>query len=291
MTVHPVPTGFPAGAPVLDVRHLTVRYDDVQALDDVSVTLAPGRICGLIGVNGSGKSTLFKALMGLLAPQYGSVELFGRTTASARKQGLVAYMPQAEEVDWTFPVSVSDVVAMGLYGRLGPARRLRAADRAAVDQALERVGLTDLRRRQIGQLSGGQRKRVFIARSIAQDAKLLLLDEPFAGVDRSSERTMTALLQDLRDEGRSVLVSTHDLAGVPELCDEAILLHQRVLAQGDPAAVLTHGNLARAFGPVPRAAPLPPAAASSPTASSPTPAPASSPAQSAAPAPAPIGKP
>jgi manganese transport system ATP-binding protein len=260
-----------AGTPVLDVRDLSVRYNEVHALDDVSVTLAAGRICGLIGVNGSGKSTLFKALMGLLVPREGSVELFGMTTAQARKRGLVAYMPQAEEVDWTFPVSVSDVVAMGLYGRLGAARRLGAAERAAVDDALERVGLTALRRRQIGQLSGGQRKRVFIARSIAQDARLLLLDEPFAGVDQASERTMTGLLKSLRDEGRSVLVSTHDLAGVPALCDEAVLLHRRVLASGDPSEVLTHGNLARAFGaapadPAPRApvdtAPAAPAAAS-----------------------------
>ncbi|WP_394253321.1 metal ABC transporter ATP-binding protein [Arthrobacter pityocampae] len=240
-----------APAPVVDVRHLTVRYGDVLALDNVGLHLAPGRICGLIGVNGSGKSTLFTSLMGLLTPQAGSVELFGTSVARARKDGLVAYMPQAEGVDWTFPVSVSDVVGMGLYGRLGTARRLRAADRAAVDDALERVGLSSLRRRQIGQLSGGQRKRVFIARSIAQDARLLLLDEPFAGVDRSSEHTMTALLKALRDEGRSVLVSTHDLAGVPDLCDEAVLLHQRVLAHGDPAEVLTHANLALAFGPLP----------------------------------------
>jgi manganese transport system ATP-binding protein len=239
------------GAPILDVRGVSVTYDDVQALDDVSVSLRAGSICGLIGVNGSGKSTLFKALMGLVAPQQGTVELFGRTTAAARKAGLVAYMPQAEEVDWTFPVSVSDVVGMGVYGRLGAARRLRPADRAAVGEALERVGLTDLGRRQIGRLSGGQRKRVFIARSIAQDARLLLLDEPFAGVDRASERTMTALLRDLREEGRSVLVSTHDLAGVPEFCDEAVLLHRRVLAHGHPAAVLTQGNLARAFGAAP----------------------------------------
>lgn len=244
----------PLGAHVLDVRNLTVHYNEVHALDDVTVALPAGRICGLIGVNGSGKSTLFKALMGLITPQGGAVELFGLSTASARRCGLVAYMPQSEEVDWTFPVSVADVVAMGLYGRLGSARRLRAPERVAVTDALERVGLVDLRRRQIGQLSGGQRKRVFIARSIAQDARLLLLDEPFAGVDQASEHTMTALLKVMRDEGRSVLVSTHDLAGVPELCDEAVLLHQRVLAHGHPSEVLTHDNLALAFGPVPPAA-------------------------------------
>jgi manganese transport system ATP-binding protein len=256
--VHPDPPADPTAAvPVLAVRHLGVRYNEVQALDDVTLTLAAGRICGLIGVNGSGKSTLFTALMGLLVPQQGDVQLFGTSTASARKQGLVAYMPQAEQVDWTFPVSVADVVAMGLYGRLGAARRLRAVDRAAVGDALDRVGLADLRKRQIGQLSGGQRKRVFVARSIAQDARLLLLDEPFAGVDQASQASMTRLLKTLRDEGRSVLVSTHDLAGVPELCDEAVLLHRRVLAHGAPSEVLTQENLALAFGPLPVARPSP----------------------------------
>ena len=240
-----------AGTAALVVEHLSVRYNDVHALDDVSLTVGTGSICGLIGVNGSGKSTLFTAVMGLLVPDNGSVGLFGGTTSDARRQGLVAYMPQAEGVDWTFPVSVSDVVAMGLYGRLGSARRLRAADKASVDRALERVGLADLRKRQIGQLSGGQRKRVFIARSIAQDARLLLLDEPFAGVDQASQASMTVLLRALRDEGRSVLVSTHDLAGVPHLCDEAVLLHRRVLAQGLPSEVLTQANLALAFGTVP----------------------------------------
>lgn len=234
--------------PVIEVDRLGVTYGQVRALQDVSLSLAPGRICALIGVNGSGKSTLFKALMGLVAPDTGGVSLFGLPIADARKRQLVAYMPQTEDVDWTFPVSVADVVTMGIYGRLGLTRRLREADRAAVDLALERVGLADLRRRQIGQLSGGQRKRVFIARSIAQDARLLLLDEPFAGVDRTSERTMVSLLKTLRDEGRSVLVSTHDLAGAPALSDEAILLHGSVLAHGHPSEVLTPDNLARAFG-------------------------------------------
>jgi manganese transport system ATP-binding protein len=244
-------TAVPVASGVLAVEHLSVSYNEVHALDDVTLTVGAGSICGLIGVNGSGKSTLFTAVMGLLTPDHGSVSLFGGTTSEARRQGLVAYMPQAEGVDWTFPVSVADVVGMGLYGRLGSARRLRPADRATVDHALDRVGLGDLRRRQIGQLSGGQRKRVFIARSIAQDARLLLLDEPFAGVDQASQASMTRLLRALRDEGRSVLVSTHDLAGVPDLCDAAVLLHRRVLAQGRPSEVLTQANLALAFGTAP----------------------------------------
>ncbi|WP_049822413.1 metal ABC transporter ATP-binding protein [Arthrobacter sp. H41] len=238
----------PVQDPALRISGLTVAYSEVLALDAVSLTLDAGLICGLIGVNGSGKSTLFKALLGLLEPQAGTVELFGMAHRQARRSGLVAYMPQAEDVDWNFPVSVNDVVGMGRYGHLGSMRRLRPADHSAVGAALERVGLEHLRKRQIGELSGGQRKRVFVARSIAQEAQLLLLDEPFAGVDRSSEATMTALLRELRDEGRSVLVSTHNLAGIPEFCDTAVLLHQRVLAHGTPEDVLTSGNLARAFG-------------------------------------------
>ncbi|WP_253904338.1 metal ABC transporter ATP-binding protein [Arthrobacter sp. Br18] len=244
----PAPARDSAPAAALHVTDLTVTYNEVPALDAVDLTLDSGLICGLIGVNGSGKSTLFKTLMGLVEPQAGSIALFGMPHRQARRSGLVAYMPQAEDVDWNFPVSVNDVVAMGRYGHLGATRRLRQADHAAVGAALEKVGLESLRKRQIGELSGGQRKRAFIARSIAQEAQLLLLDEPFAGVDRSSEATMTVLLKELRDEGRSVLVSTHNLAGIPELCDTAVLLHQRVLAHGTPADVLTSENLARAFG-------------------------------------------
>ncbi len=232
----------------LHVEALTVSYQDVRALDNVTVRILPSRICGLVGVNGSGKSTLFKSLMGLLQPDSGSVRLFGCDNLTARRQGFVSYVPQAEDVDWDFPVSVEDVVLMGRYRHMGATRRPSEHDRHAVGAALARVGLSDLRRRQIGELSGGQRKRAFVARSIAQDAPLLLLDEPFAGVDRTSEATMVALLKELRDEGKTVLVSTHDLAGIPQLCNEAILLHNRVLAHGEPAEVLTHENLAQAFG-------------------------------------------
>lgn len=235
--------------PAIAVEHLTVSYGDVTALSDVSIELQPGHVCGLIGVNGSGKSTLFKCIMGLVQPQRGTLAIFGLDHQSARKERMVAYVPQSEDVDWTFPISVGDVVLMGRYAHMGPSRRASRGDRAAVGAALERVGLADLRNRQIGELSGGQKKRAFVARSIAQDAQLLLLDEPFAGVDKASEATLVDLLRELRNEGRSALVSTHDLAGIPQLCDEAVLLHNRVLAHGLPADVLTHHNLARAFGP------------------------------------------
>lgn len=238
----------PPPVPAIRIDALTVRYAEVLALESVDMSLQQGRICGLIGVNGSGKSTLFKAIMGLVAPSSGKVELFGGSPKSSRKNNLLTYVPQSEDVDWTFPVSVYDVVLMGRYGHLGPTRRPRAEDRRAVEYALDLVGLDRLAGRQIGELSGGQRKRAFVARGIAQEARLMLLDEPFAGVDKTSEATMTRLLRQLRGEGRTILISTHDLAGIPAFCDEALLLHQRVLAHGRPEDVLTTDNLARAFG-------------------------------------------
>lgn len=227
---------------------LTVRYRGTLALEDVSLQVGDGRVCGLLGVNGSGKSTLFKALMGLVRPDRGRIRLLDEEPRRARARGLVAYVPQSEAVDWTFPVTVSDVVLMGRYGRMGPMRRPKAADRAAVAAALERVGLTELAGNPIGALSGGQRKRAFVARGLAQGARLLLLDEPFAGVDRGSEAMISDLLRELRAEGCTILVSTHDLAGAPALCDEAVLLQRRVLAHGPVADVLAPETLARTFG-------------------------------------------
>jgi manganese transport system ATP-binding protein len=232
----------------IEISSLTVRYDERLALDDVSLTITRGHVVGLIGMNGSGKSTLFRAIMGVVALESGSVLLDGAAPVHARKAGAVGYVPQTEAVDWAFPVSVRDVVMMGRYGRLGVTRRPRRADHDAVDNALLRVELTELANRQIGTLSGGQRKRAFVARGIAQDSSLLLLDEPFAGVDRRSEATMVRLLRELAAEGRTVVVSTHDLHALPELADEAILLRQRVLFQGPVADALTTANLARTFG-------------------------------------------
>ena len=168
--------------------------------------------------------------------------------AAARRAGLIGYMPQSEDVDWQFPLSVRDVVLTGRYGHMGPTRRTRPADRAAVADALERVELTDYRDRQIGQLSGGQRKRAFLARCIAQGASILLLDEPFAGVDKRTEATISRLLRDLAAGGATILVSTHDLQALPGLADEAVLLMRRVLMHAAPSEVLQPQNLARAFG-------------------------------------------
>ena len=233
---------------VLDVRGVSVRYGEVTALDAVDLQLGTGTVCGLLGANGSGKSTLFKATMGLLRPYAGTVRILGGDVRSARRSAAIAYMPQAEAIDPDFPVTAREVVLTGRFGRMGIARRARAADRAAVDDALARVGLADLAGRQIGRLSGGQRKRVFLARAIAQDAPLLLLDEPFAGVDRGTQEAMTTVLHELRDDGRTVLVSTHDIAGVDTLCDRAVLLAGRLLADGPPPAVVTPEVLGRVFG-------------------------------------------
>lgn len=240
--------GARADAPALDVHGLTVHYGDVLALDDVSLTLRRGTVCGLIGMNGSGKSTLFKAIMGTVRPDRGSVAIAGLSPKQARRAGIVGYVPQSEDVDWSFPLSVHDVVMMGRYGFQGFTRRPRPADRAAVAEALDRVELTNLADRRIGALSGGQRKRAFVARGLAQGADVLLLDEPFAGVDRRSEATITELLRDLAAGGATVLVSSHDLEALPRLADEAILLLRRVLFHGDPDVALQPEQLARAFG-------------------------------------------
>ncbi len=230
------------------VENVSVHYGDVHALEHVDLTLNSGSVCGLIGMNGSGKSTLFKVIMGMIRPDSGSVRIAGIEAAVARKKGYVGYVPQSEDVDWSFPISVRDVVMMGRYGHMGFTRRPRRADRDAVAHALERVQLTEFADRQIGQLSGGQKKRAFVARGIAQDASILLLDEPFAGVDKRSEATISTLLRELAADGRSILVSTHDLHAVPKLCDEAVLLMRKVLVHSDPDTVLRPENLALAFG-------------------------------------------
>jgi len=217
-------------------------------LRDVNFELPTGTITALVGVNGAGKSTLFKALMGFLPATAGTVTILDRPVLDALKANLVSYVPQAEEVDWSFPVLVEDVVMMGRYGLMGFLRRPKPADRAAVDQALARVKMTEFRYRQIGELSGGQRKRVFLARALAQDGRVILLDEPFTGVDVQTEDAIIALLREMRDEGRVMLVSTHNLGSVPEFCDRTILVKGTVLAYGPTATTFTQANLEAAFG-------------------------------------------
>ncbi|UIJ74281.1 manganese/iron ABC transporter ATP-binding protein [Aurantimonas sp. HBX-1] len=231
------------------VTDATVTYRNGQtALRDASFAIPTGTIAALVGVNGSGKSTLFKAIMGFVRVARGEIRVLGLPVRDALKQGLVAYVPQAEEVDWSFPVLVEDVVMMGRYGHMNFLRIPSATDRQAVDTALARVGMADYRKRQIGELSGGQRKRVFLARALAQDGRVILLDEPFTGVDVKTEEAIIGLLRDLREEGRVMLVSTHNLGSVPEFCDRTILLKGTVLAYGPTPEIFTQANLERAFG-------------------------------------------
>ena len=233
----------------LSATDITVTYRNGHtALRDASFTLPTGTIAALVGVNGSGKSTLFKAIMGFVPTAAGEITVLGGTVKDALKSNVVAYVPQAEEVDWSFPVLVEDVVMMGRYGHMGFLRIPKPADHRAVEQALERVGMSAYRKRQIGELSGGQKKRVFLARALAQDSRVILLDEPFTGVDVQTEEEIIKLLRAMRDEGRVMLVSTHNLGSVPEFCDRTILIKGTVLAHGPTEEIFTSKNLERAFG-------------------------------------------
>lgn len=252
-----MPTDASRERPTIEVAGLSAAYPGGgRALRDVSFAIRGGRICGLAGPNGSGKSTLFKTIMGLLQPIAGTVRISGGDVAAARRAGIVSYVPQLEEVDWTFPVSVTDVVTMGRQGRMGFLRIPSAEDRRIVAASLARVGMEGFAERQIGELSGGQRKRVFLARALAQEAPIILLDEPFTGVDRKTEESIIRLLRGLREEGRLLLVSTHDLAALPELCDDVILLNNHLVAAGPVQDTYTSENLAKAFGAPPRAVPV-----------------------------------
>jgi len=233
----------------ISAQNVTVIYRNGHtALRDASFAIPRGTVTALVGVNGAGKSTLFKAIMGFVPASRGEIRLLGKTVKQALRENLVAYVPQSEEVDWSFPVLVEDVVMMGRYGHMGFLRRPSAADRAAVDQALARVNMQDYRHRQIGELSGGQRKRVFLARALAQDGQVILLDEPFTGVDVKTEDQIIALLRELRDEGRVMLVSTHNLGSVPEFCDRTVLIKGTVLDHGLTETTFKPENLKKAFG-------------------------------------------
>lgn len=235
----------------IEADQLCVDYNGLLALHDASLRLEPGCICGLVGMNGAGKTTLFKTLMGFLRPSRGYIRINGVSVREAQRQQAVAYVPQNESVDCSFPVSVWDVVMMGRYGSMNLLRIPGASDRAAVRHALERVDLLELRHRPIGALSGGQRKRAFLARAIAQGASVLLLDEPFNGVDVRTERLMAELFFQFRDEGRSILISTHDLSHVRDFCDRVVLINKTVLAYGETSEVFTPENLALTFGGLP----------------------------------------
>ncbi|MGB6104118.1 MAG: manganese/iron ABC transporter ATP-binding protein [Pusillimonas sp.] len=249
----------------INVAHATVTYrNGLTAVHDASFSIPTGTITALVGVNGSGKSTLFKAIMGFLRLATGSISVLGMPVQAAIRRKLIAYVPQSEEVDWNFPILVEDVVMMGRYGHMNFMRRPRTVDHEAVEQALMRVGMTGFRKHQIGELSGGQKKRIFLARALAQDGRVILLDEPFTGVDVRTEDAIIQLLSGLRDEGRVMLVSTHNLGSVPEFCDRTVLINRTVLAQGLTSDVFTPQNLAKAFGGMLRHFDLPPSSAHRP---------------------------
>jgi len=233
----------------INVENLTVKYPNGHiGLNNASFAIPAGSITALVGINGAGKSTLFKSLMGFLRISFGEISVLGLSVQSALKQNTIAYVPQAEEVDWSFPVLVKDVVMMGRYGHMGFFRNAKTTDHEAVNRALERVNMNEFSDRQIGELSGGQRKRVFLARALAQNSKIILLDEPFTGVDVQTEDAIINLLREMKKEGKLMLVSTHNLGSVPEFCDRVILINQTVLAYGLTKTTFTRENLELAFG-------------------------------------------
>ncbi|NJM36613.1 MAG: ATP-binding cassette domain-containing protein [Akkermansiaceae bacterium] len=235
--------------PKLDVAGVSVAYANGHlALHDASFQLEGGTICALVGVNGSGKSTLFKSIMGFVSPKAGTVKINGQPIHAALKKHFVAYVPQSEEVDWQFPVSVWDVAMMGRYGAMNFLRIPGFKDKSKVEESLRRVSMWEYKDRQIGELSGGQKKRVFLARALAQGGRVILLDEPFTGVDVKTEEAIIDLLRELRAAGSIILVSTHNLGSVPEFCDQVVLINRTVLAYGPTAEVFTEQNLAATFG-------------------------------------------
>jgi ABC-type Mn2+/Zn2+ transport system ATPase subunit len=229
----------------LVIKNLTVRYRRVLALDDVSLATSCGNRVALIGPNGAGKSTLLKAIAGLVPRDGGTINWRG--TAVNKWSREFAYLPQREEVDWSFPITVRGLVEMGRYPQTGWWRKFSSDDGAAVDRALESLALLDLQHRQIRELSGGQQQRAFLARALAQEAHVLLLDEPFTGLDRNAAQLLGDLLNRLAHEGRLVIASHHDLNTVPRLFDEALVLATRSLAFGPVAEVLTPDLLERTF--------------------------------------------
>ncbi|MEL7090790.1 MAG: metal ABC transporter ATP-binding protein [Pseudomonadota bacterium] len=230
----------------LSVRGLTVAYSQSPALFSVDVTVRAGAMTAIVGPNGAGKSTLLKAALGVVSPLAGSVNVFGRPLDAMRDR--IAYVPQRASVDWDFPTRVIDVVLMGMYRQLGLLGRVRGAQKTRALECLDRVGMKDFASRQIGQLSGGQQQRVFLARALAQEADIYLLDEPFAGVDAATEKAIISVLQALRDAGRTVLAVHHDLSTVPTYFDDIILLNREVIAAGPVADTFVPDLVQRTYG-------------------------------------------
>lgn len=231
--------------PILDVRSVSVRYDGRAALDDITFHLHVGERVAVVGPNGAGKSTLFKVVAGVLQPNSGEVTISGSKPAA---HSCIAYIPQRSQVDWKFPVSVADVVMMGRSAKLGPFNFPKKRDWDFVNHALETVHIGDLSRRQINQLSGGQQQRMFIARALAQEAELMLMDEPLTGLDTPAQEGLLNVLDTLREQKVTVMVATHDLDQAASHFDRIMLLNHRIIAFGAPKTALQTNNLVRAYG-------------------------------------------
>ncbi|MEM9293823.1 MAG: metal ABC transporter ATP-binding protein [Acidobacteriota bacterium] len=235
-----------SGGPAVEVHDLTVAYHTEPVLWDVDLEIPEGRLVAIVGPNGAGKSTLLKAILDIVSPVTGWVKIFGE--AYAQRRSWVGYVPQRESVDWDFPTSALDVVTMGLYGRLGWLRRPGRREKELALESLEKVGMEAFANRQISELSGGQQQRVFLARALAQDARIYLMDEPFAGVDAATEAAILTLLQELRATGRTVVAVHHDLQTVAEYFDHVVLLNLRLVAAGSVESTFTTENLQRTYG-------------------------------------------
>ncbi len=233
-------------APPIEIHDLTISYHKKPVLWGVDLDIPEGAIVGIIGPNGAGKSTLIKGILGMLPLASGYVKIYGDELKVRRKE--VAYVPQRESVDWDFPVTVRDVVLMGRYGHLSTFQRPRRSDHEKVDQALTQIGMASFRNRQIGNLSGGQQQRVFLARALAQEARIYLMDEPFVGVDAATESVIIELLRQLKQQGKTVVVVNHDLQTAREYFDYLLLLNMRKVAFGPTAEVFTPELLQKTYG-------------------------------------------
>ena len=233
---------------IININDFTVKLNNKTILENINLTLHGPKIIALVGANGAGKSTLFKSIMGIINPSDGNIIINGKNPKDALKNNLISYVPQIEEVDWNFPLLVEELVMMGRYNHMNIFRKVSIKDKRIVKESLDFVQMNEFKNSQIGELSGGQKKRIFIARALAQESKILLLDEPFSGVDINTEESLSMLFRSLVDRGCLIIVSTHNLGSVPRFCDEVILLDKKLLAYGPVKKIFTEDNLKKTFG-------------------------------------------
>ena len=233
---------------IININDFTVKLNNKAILENINLTLHGPKIIALVGANGAGKSTLFKSIMGIINPSDGNIIINGKNPKDALKNNLISYVPQIEEVDWNFPLLVEELVMMGRYNHMNIFRKVSIKDKRIVKESLDSVQMNEFINSQIGELSGGQKKRIFIARALAQESKILLLDEPFSGVDINTEESLSMLFRSLVDRGCLIIVSTHNLGSVPRFCDEVILLDKKLLAYGPVKKIFTEDNLKKTFG-------------------------------------------